>query len=398
MGCAALLALVPGAQAQRNNRFSTSIDFMAGVSNQAGSAGYNLSALQKGVVPTYSVYPSLSLKSTGEHSSLDLNYTFGADRTQMSPSITMTSHAATAGFTTQLAKGVRLNFTDTFLTTSDFSTINLLKGFIVSPEGFQYVFEPQLYRRTSISDTANAALAVDLNKQSSLTFAASGSYLHYTRDAFASGFLFDQMRVEGDISYSYRRGAHQIMSTKYAVYQNDIKDYANIRSHAMTFGLSQELSPSLRLSFEVGPSFTESTGLQKEYFGYVASVYAVKVLHSNRFSLNYSRRSGDSTGLGGTSDSHQGGLGFSRGLTRTTTIGFDASVFGQRQGSTSLYNFWGIRGSMTLSQSVGEHWVVSLGGSYQTYQGQAESMSNLEYKRAFVSFGYRLPGMRRTTR
>jgi hypothetical protein len=105
---------------------------------------------------------------------------------------------------------------------------------------------------------------------------------------------------------------------------------------------------------------------------------------------------GDSTGIGGASESHQGRLGFLKPLGRTTSISFQASAFRQNQVGTGAYNYRGASGSAALSQSLGKYFVTSIGASYTTYMGN--SVNNFSYKRAYVSVGYRLPDFWRTER
>ncbi|HYK87522.1 MAG TPA: hypothetical protein VE398_02040 [Acidobacteriota bacterium] len=393
------LLMMPGSgYAERKYTFGTNCDFMGGASNQIGSSSLNLSQLQKGTTYFYSVYPSLTLKSVGQHSTLDLNYTFVGERYQMSPALTTTSHAFTGNFTSQVGKRARLRLSDTFNTVPDFSTINVLQGFTYTPQGFQYVFQPELTRRSSISNAATAGLDIDLSKKSFLTFAASGSYRHYEGEVAIPGYLSDQIRIEGSLGYSHRHSPRQTWTLRYIVYQNDFKHYYNVRSHAATLGLTRVVRPTLNLTLEAGPAYTEKTQLQKEYVGYSASATISKLVHANRFYLNYSHRSGDSTGLGLVTDSDQGGLGFALALARRTSLNFDASGFKQKQKSSNAYDYSGVRGSLALQQNLGDRWVISIGGSYQTYLQQQAGTNNLAYKRVYLSFGYRIPELWRVSK
>jgi hypothetical protein len=383
---------VARARAERKYVLGTSVDFMGGVTNQA--RGLDLSRLGEGVFPFYSVYPSISLSSTGQRSTIDLDYTFTGEYFQTTPRLTTTSHAFTGSFTTQLSRTARLRLSDTFSTTPDYYTINVLKGFTFTPEGFQYVFEPQLYLRSQISNSANLGLDIDLNPKSTLTFTASGSYLHYEDAVFRSNF-YNQMRIEGSLAFSRRMSGRQTLGINYRIWQNDYEDYDKVRSHAATLSLSRELSPDVHLALEAGPSFTEKTELMNSYVSCFASAQISKQLDKNLFSAGYSYRPGDSTGLGTVSDSHQGTLGFSRTLWRKGSINFQASAFTQSQRSTDVHDYWGAHGSLALSRQFGEHWVASVGGSYMTYLGQTGNYYNYADKRVYVSFGFRLPELLR---
>jgi len=83
-----------------------------------------------------------------------------------------------------------------------------------------------------------------------------------------------------------------------------------VRSHSASIVYDRELRPTMKLSLEAGPSYTEKTQTIDAYVGYVANVNVSKIFHSNRFTFYFGHRSGDSTGLGSVTDSNQGGTGF----------------------------------------------------------------------------------------
>jgi hypothetical protein len=366
-----VILLVPQIHAERKNDVGTTVDLIGGAANQIGQQ------LQKNMSATASLYPSINLRSRGERSELDINYAFNLERYLTDPAITETSHAFTTSLSARPNKRLHFRFSDTFRSASDNSLANVLKDFQFTSTGFQYVFEPQLHNKSIISNSAAVELDIETGKRFYLTLGASSS-LYYTGDA-SSSMLSDQFRTEGSVSYSYRQNKRQTWSVKYSVYQNDYQDYGSVRSHAATLVYARELLPTVRLNMEAGPSYTGKSQFQTPYYGYVASVNLSKLFHSNRLYFSYSHRSGDSTGLGTVTDSHQGGLGFSQTLGRTTSINLDASAFKQKQGG-----YWGLQGSIAVARSLGRHLVINLGGSYQIYDG-----INSENKRLFVSLGYR---------
>ena len=376
--------------AERKYVLGTSVDFVGGVGNQVGQSAFNMSRLEDGIVPFYTVYPSIDFESTGRRSLIGIHYAFSADRYEMTPSFTTTSHAVTASLSTQLGRTARFRISNTFNSMPDFSTINVLKGFNITPEGFQYVFEPQLYKRSNISNSGNAALDVDLGPRSFLTFGVSGSYRRYD-DSVDRNYFNDQMRIEGNLAFSHRTGKRQVWSFGYRVWQNDYEDRYDVRSHAGTIGLSRELNPETSLKLEAGPSFTEKSDVADSYLSYIIDAQLARRLGKNLFTAAYTHRSGDSTGLGGSSESHQGSLGFKRNIGRSASISFQASGFRQSQEESDLDDYWGVRSSLALSRQLGEYWVVSVGGSYMTYLGKSESYYDYTYKRVYASIGFRLP-------
>jgi hypothetical protein len=364
--------------AERKTDLATTVDFIGGAGNQVGSSSQS----QKSMSATSSLYPSLSMHSKGEHSDLNLNYAFNVERRFTHPATHDTSHAFTTSFSVRPNKTFNLRLSDSFRSSSDSSMVNVLKGFSFASTDFHYIFEPRLFKRSSIGNSATLGLDLNTGKQSYLTFGASGSYLKYSGEA-SSSVLSDQFRLEGDVSYSYKRNRRQTWSVKYSTYQNDLQNYGKTLSHTMMIVYSQELRPTLHLDMEAGPSYTGKTRDRAAYVGYDTSVNVSTTLQSNRFSFFYSHRSGDSTGLGSTSDSHRGGLNISRLLGRKASVNFSASAFRQSQN-----DYHGIQGSMTLSRSLSRYFSLSLGGNYQTTKGNIVASYSNENKRFFMTLGY----------
>ena len=370
--------------AERKYVLGTSVDFMGGVGNDT-QGSINLSQLGADAAPFISVYPSVNLSSIGQRSTFKLDYTFVAERFRTTDGLTTTSHAVTGSFNSQLSKTVRLRLSDTFDTVPNYSTINVLKGFTVTPGDFQYAFEPQLYKSSSISNTGSVGVDVDLSSKSFLTFGASGSFLSYD-DEFSSIYLSNQTRIEGSVAFSHKQSKRLTWNLRYAFRQNDYDKYDSTRTHTPTFGLMAVLSPSMNLTLEAGPAF-----IKDGYVSYVINANISKQFEANRFTAGYSHYAGDSTGLGGSTESHQGYLGFSRALGRAWSISFYASTFRQSQRDTTLYDYWGVDGSAALSRTIGKHWVASVGASYMTYLGQTASTNNYTYKQVYGSIGFRFP-------
>ena len=215
------------------------MDFTGGISNQVGASSLTLEK----AAPFFGVSPSLNLRSVGKHSSLDLGYTFSAERFRMSSdNLTTTYHVATAGFTAQFGNRTHLRIYDTFDTMPSYSTINVMKGFIITPTGFQYAFEPQLYKTFSMSNNGNIGVDVDLTSKSYLSFEGSGSYRHYN-DTLNRTYFSDQLRTAGSFAFNHKHSTRTTWSVKYAYWQNDYKDFATSRTHSASLGVSRKLSP-----------------------------------------------------------------------------------------------------------------------------------------------------------
>ena len=175
----------------------------------------------------------------------------------------------------------------------------------------------------------------------------------------AGSYLSDQTRIGGSLGFSHKASKRLTWNLKYSVWQNDYQNYANTRSHSATVGFSGVLTPSVTLDLDAGPAYTEKSDVA----GYVVNLSLAKQMRTNRFSAGYSRLTGDTTGLGGTSDSHQGRLSFSQSLGRKISINFDAVGFKQ----SLPYDYWGGQGSAAFSWQLARHWVATMGGSYMQY-------------------------------
>jgi hypothetical protein len=387
----AMLFLAGTLRAERKYVFGTSCDFLGGAAHQIGSSNLSLRPLAKGVIATYAIYPSFTLQSAGKHSTLDFNYTFLGERLQIDKPIITTSHHFTAALTSQVGKRAHLRLANTFSSVPALSILNVLQGTTEIPGGFEYTFEPELYRRSSMNDVGRVGLDVDLTKKSFLTLEGTGSYRGYEHDAALPGYLYDQWRIEGSAAFSHRHSERSTWSVKYRMYQNENENYPTVRSHSATLGSNLQLKPTVHLTLEAGPAYTEQSTLNPDYVGYYASLNLSKQVHENQVHFYYNHRPGDSTGLGTISDSHQGGFGFVLGLGRWTSFRFDASGFKQNQRLTKIFDYWGAQGALALSRVIGRHWIVSLGGSYQIYAGQYAGLNSLAYGRVFLAFGYRFP-------
>jgi outer membrane usher protein FimD/PapC len=216
-------------------------------------------------------------------------------------------------------------------------------------------------------------LDIDLTKKSFLTFSASGSVRLYESDASSSS-LSDQTRVEGSFGFSHKQSERLTWNMKYTVWQNDYKEFETTRSHSATLGLAKAFNHGWSFALNAGPSISETEELSVSYS---VDVNMAKSFQRNRFSVGYAHRAGDSTGLGGSTDSHQVMMSFSQTLGRTTSINFQASAYRQKQNATD-----GVSGSLALSQQLGRYCVLSAGSSYMGYDKYAS-------KRFYASFGIR---------
>jgi hypothetical protein len=375
--------------AERKYTLGHSLDIMGGASNESGNLNADLTTSQPGLHALYSAYPSIDLISEGQHSTYDLHYSFVFERFHMDPILTTTSHAFTGNYAGQIGSKTHLRLSDTLNTVPDYSLLNVLRGTAPS-DGFKYVFEPQLFQRTNISNTTNIGLDVDLNEKSYLAFKGSGAFLFYDENA-ESAALSDQIRSEGSFSFMHRHSSRLSWGLKYTFLQNDYELYATSRSHSGTLVLSGTLSPTWELNLEAGPSFAEERELVDSYISYIADVNLARQMRTNRFSVGYAHNVADSTGLGSSSENHNGMMSFSQMLGSKLLLDFQAVGFKQDERESDLYDYWGVQGSAALTRKLGKYWVFSLGASYMTYIGRTGNYQNYSSERYYASIGYRIP-------
>jgi hypothetical protein len=383
-----LFLLAPAAYAQRKNHPGAQIDFMGGGSNQIGGSNYNLAAFQSGMAPFYGVTPTLELKSLGANSELDLSCSFQWQRYNGDSVITTMSHMADMNLTARLSKTVRSRFNGSFYSAPDYTSFNVLRGIAFTPEGFRYVFEPALARRSSYTGNTLGSLDVDVGPKSYLTLGGSASYRHYDKIASRPVGLSDQLRVEGNVAFNRKLSSRHTWHVKYAAAENRYRDYGNALTHNAGLGFELELAPTVRMGLDAGPSYTQSQRLHKNLLGYHASINISKTIHANMLSLYYAHSSGDSTGLGSVSDTDNGGISFSRAFGRKVTLTANLSAFRGKGQLDNPYDSNGYYGASALSFMLNPHWFLNCGGSYRKNEGS--SLLNATYEQVYLSIRYSL--------
>jgi hypothetical protein len=384
-----ILLSVDPLHAERKYTLGHSLDIMGGASNESGNLNTNLTTSQPGLHALYSAFPSVDLISEGQHSTYDLHYSFVFERFHTNPILTTTSHAFTGNYAGQIGKNVNLRLSDTFNTVPDYSLLNVLRG-TAPADGFQYVFEPALFQRTNISNTTDIGLDVDLTEKAFLTFEGSVAFLFYDENVQTRA-LSDQVRSEGSFAFMNRHSSRLSWGLKYTYLQNDYELYATSRSHSGTLVLSGTLSPTWELNLEAGPSFAEEREFVDSYVSYIANVNLARQMRTNRFTIGYAHNVADSTGLGSSTENHNGMMGFSQMLGSKLLLDFQAMAFQQNSRESNLNDYWGVQGSGALTRKLGKYWVFSLGASYMTYIGRTGGFADYSSERYYASIGYRIP-------
>src|SRR5438046_3422093 len=192
------LALLPGvetARAERKYRIGTQIDLVSGTTSRSTDGGLDATQPLQDRTFFYGLYPSLALTSAGDHSLLDVSYAFGLNRSNTGLNLDNGSHVASATFKASLNPRWRYTLAESFEMTSDFTTLNVLRGTIVTPEESRFLFYP--IQRSSQASNASGSVETQLNDKSSLSFGVSHGLRNYPEDPLLRGILSDQQRVAG---------------------------------------------------------------------------------------------------------------------------------------------------------------------------------------------------------
>jgi hypothetical protein len=398
--CLVILSLFVGVagtiRAERKYTAGLQVDFVSGGTNRLGSGNFQLGGLEQGLVPFYGVYPSLEFKSIGQHSHLDFNYAFGLDRYVNKQQFNSESHSLVTSLTLAASEKVRLKFSDTLQATPDITSFNVQRGILFTSAAPVFLYDPIAVRRNSLSNDASTTVEYELSHRSMLSFGVQHTFRNYDEIASFPGGLSDQYRFRGIVGYTRKLDEHRSLSLEYSTSYSDYSDFENVRTQDLSLAYSHHLTPGVSLRLSGGPSYTESLDSDRNYPGYNASIRIQKSIRSNQVSLHYVRRTGDSTGLGSVSDTHNVGFGFRWLLGRRTTVDFDASAFQGRQRFDNPFNIRGIYGTAGLAFILSKTWSLAAGALYQRQEDTA--LLDVESKRIYISLRYRAPEIWRFAR
>lgn len=393
-----LMILLPAPIVRAEQKFTlgAQVSYMAGGTNQIANSGLTFFQPQTMLSSFYGLYPSLDLTSVGRRSQLSFSYTAMGDYFNGEQKVTSISHNANANLAFQLGRRTKLTLRSSFWNMPDYASLNVYKGLALTPVGFQFIYEPTLAQRSSQNISGGGGIEFGLTKNSNLTIDLSSYFRNYEKSDLFIGRLSDQTRYEGKLGYSRTLSERRTLSFNYHVVENRYQEYGKVRTHTASISYSQQLTPSMRFSVEAGPSYVIGANQAESYVGYLASAGISRAIRSSQLALNYSHRSGDSTGVGGVSETQSAGLSlqfpFGRRFSFTTSI----TAYDSRARLDNPYNTRSISGALNLSYSLGRRWSLGVGGSYRKNEG-VNTLDN-EYERVFVSLAYRAPDLWRFSR
>lgn len=349
---------------------------------------------QGGILSTlYGLYPSIFLNSMGLRSSVQLSYAFGLNRNRSEGSRPSESHSFSGSYSTPLTRNLGLTVSESYTRSLDFTTFNVFRGIILTPEGLLFDFDTIALLQESSYNNASLALGYTLSSDSSLSFGVGHSIRNYEQSLDAGNRLSNETGFSGNFAYSQNVNERTGWNLSYSASLSRFDQFQDNLTHNINIGLSHQISPTVSLGLTGGPSFSQSPETKANFSGYNASFHISKAFEETLTSLSYSHGTGTSTGVGSVSNTDTLAFNFSRPLARRINISANLSLY---QTTAILDNPVATRGGLaavSLGFSLSESWALNLGG---TYRRQNETTINDgEQKRIFISLSYALPELLR---
>jgi len=383
-----LMGVTLPAFAERIYTVGTAINAVASLDSNPGGNSLGLSPSVNGGYRTlYGLYPSISFNSSGLRSNVQLSYAFGLNRSPSGQGLRSESHSFSGGFNTSVSQNLRLRFSNSFTRSSDFTTFNVFRGIILTPEGLLFDFDTIALLQNSYRNNASLTFDYTLSSDSSLSFRAGHSIQRF--DSEFSGRLSNQTSLRGNVAYSQTLSDRTGWNLSYSASQRDFDEFQRTLTHNTGLGLSRQLSPTVSLSLSGGPSYLQSVDTQADSLGYNASVRISKAFEKNLISLSYNHLNGTSTGVGSVSNTDTIAFNFSQTLGRKVNIQTNLSVYETTAVLDNPVETRGGLASVLLSFLMNDNWALSLGATYRIQD--ETNLSDGEQKRVYVSLSFNLP-------
>jgi len=235
--------------AERIYTVGTAVNAIASLDSnpRINSSGFSPS-IQGGFFTLYGLYPSISFNSSGSQSNVKLSYAFGLNRSPSEQGLRSESHSFSGGFNTSLTQNFDLSFSDSFRRSTDFTTFNVFRGIILTPEGLLFDFDTIALLDNTYTNDARLALNYALGSHSSLSFGAGHTFLHFEQSPEVSSRLSNQTGLHGNVAYNQTLNDRTGWNLSYSVSQRDFNEFEKTLTHNIGLGLSRQLSPTVSLS------------------------------------------------------------------------------------------------------------------------------------------------------
>ena len=339
----------------------------------------------------YSIYPAVSLDSSGGHSVFSANYAFGWHRTDRDVSGESSSHVASLNFSRQVGARSSVVFSDSYSLTSDIQTFYALGGVQQTPEELVFVFSPLTTNQSYTTNVAAASFSHGFSERSTLSISGQHSLRFYDTAGFNNS-LSDQHTISGTVGYSRRLSERLswILSGTSSHYNFD--NFNNALTNVVRSGFTYVLGRNTQGSFTAGPSYVRNLTTAETQLNYELVASVQHKIKENSFSFQFSHDNG-STGVGSISRTDQATVVFSRNLGRRVNVSFDATAFDSAGILDNSVDSRGVYSSGNVGVNLAKR--LSLHGGVQFQRYMKPNPYELTQKRVFVSLHYSHPNLLR---
>lgn len=380
---------VPG-KAERIYSFSTLFDAVGALDDNPRVSGFGTQRTADEYVLNYGFYPSLTFGSEGARSNLELTYAFGLNRIDTDLDLDSESHSVDGAWNFQATRKLAVSFSDSFTKSPDFTSFNLFRGIVFTPEGAFLDYETVALQRDSFANTARLNFDYQYSPRSSFAFGVGHSLRDFEN---SDSFLRDQQRFTGHFQYTRALTPHTRWTLGYNLFQYEFEGaFQDGRNHDVAFGISHQATPTVSLNLSGGPSYAEFPGAednQSGFLGYNASFMVHKEFERERISLAYRRRNTAAIGIGGLVKTNSVSFNFDRSLGSRAGINAGLTFLDTDRTLSQPQIEQSLQGSLIWRFMLTDNWSINAGASYQTQEGL--DAFDLERRRFFVSLRFALP-------
>jgi hypothetical protein len=369
--------------AERKYNLGATVHFSSGVESDTRFVG----TAKTHYDPSFSLYPAISLQSSGPRSTLDFQYAFGWHRVQTEQKYETQSHIGTVSFSKRLSPRWNTSISNSFALSNDVQTFYALRGVLPTPEGLTFFFYPVVTNQLTTTNTLSGSVDHSFSTRSKLAFAGTYGLRHYP---LAGRGLTNQRDGSASVSYSRNISEHTSWNLGYSMSTYAFTDYGDARQHAVRFGMTTELAQKTSFSLSAGVSQSQSDGASGRFGSFDTSASLQRDIKRNLVHISFSHSTVPS-GLGSLSKNRTMNAGWSRAIGRVTSLSAGVSAF---DGIGVLDNEFATRGGSAFGNigfMVSRKLSVQVGGHYQRYTRPV--IYQFTQKGLFVSLGYSEPNL-----
>jgi hypothetical protein len=388
----ALLAFSTEAQAQRIYSIGAAVDLVGGMDNNPQLTLPLLTTDSAKRNEFYSIYPAVSLESTGARSVLNANYAFGWHRLATEEGTESQSHAASLAFTRQVGARSNLVFSDSYSRTHDIQTFYALRGIQQTPEDVVFLFSPIRTNQAFTTNQAAASFSHGFSQRSTLSISGEHSLRLYDT-AGINNTLSDQQVIGGTVGYSRRFNERLAWTLQFSSTYFHFDTFNNDVSSVVRSGFTYVLGKNTVGSFTVGPSHARDLSTSETHLSYELIASLQHKIKDNNFHFLFVHDNGTVTGVGSISKAERASVAFFRSLGQRVNISFDGTAFDSTGILDNSIDTRGVSASGNVGVKLARNLSLNGGVQYQRYL--RPNPYEVSQRRVFVSLRYTHPNLLR---